>query len=316
MTIETSKPAVPAAPKTYARQEANLPKAIGWTLVSVFAFMLTAWSGRECGKHMTAMNMVFWRNFLSLVILLAVFRWLGISLASLWTERPWLQWGRALVHICGQWCWMSALLLIPLIELISLEFTFPLWVALLAPLILGEQLTRPRIFAAVMGFAGVLVIILGPTVLSGGKVGPSFNLGTLLALSCAVFFCFNMIGTRYLTRYDGPLTILMFMVVNHTVLAFVLGYSTMSLPRGTLILWVLLLGVSSLVAHFALAKALQYADTVVVAPLDFLRIPMMVALGVLFYNEQLQPIILVGTLFVVAGNAINIWFEHKRRAAV
>ena len=315
MTIEMAKPGAAPAPSTYARPEANLPKAIMWTLLSVITFALTAWSGRECGKYMTAMNMVFWRNFLSLIILLAVFRWLGISLSSLWSERPWMQWGRALVHFCGQWCWMSALLLIPLIELISLEFTFPLWVALLAPLILGEQITRPRIFAAVMGFMGVLVIILGPTALSGGKVGPSFNLGTALALACAVFFCFNMIGTRFLTRFDSPLTILMFMVVNHTVMAFFLGYSTMSLPRGTLIFWVLMLGVCSLVAHFALAKALQYADTVVVAPLDFLRIPLMVALGALVYNETLQPIVLVGTLFVLAGNATNIWCEHKRRAA-
>lgn len=313
MTIDTTKKSAAAARPVYAGQTADLAKAIGWMLVSVLAFVLTAWAGRECGKHMTAMNMVFYRNFISLIILLVAFRWLGISLTSLRTKRPWMQWGRALVHFAGQWSWMTALLLIPLVELISLEFTFPLWVALLAPLLLGEQLTKPRIFAALMGFLGVAVIIIGPTLLSGGKVAPSFSLGTAMALSCAVFFCFNMIGTRYLTRYDSAQTILMFMVVNHSVMAFVLGYQTIKWPQGSLWLWVMMLGVCSLVAHFAIAKALVYADTVVVAPIDFLRIPLMVALGVLVYNETLQPIVLVGTLLVLAGNGVNIWQEHKRR---
>lgn len=309
------KATVSAALRGNVRPTPDLAKAVAWTMLSVLSFTLTAWSGRECGKHMTAMNMVFWRNFLSLVILLVLLRWLGITLASLWPTRPWLHWGRALVHISGQWCWMSALLLIPLIELMALEFTFPLWVAVLAPLILGEQLTRTRAFAAAMGFIGVLTIILGPTLLSGGKVAPSFNTGTMLALACALFFCFNMIGTRYLVRYDGPLTLLMFMVVNHTIMAFVLGFSTMRLPTGPLVWWVLLLGTSSLVAHFALARAVAYADAVVVATLDFVRIPLMVMLGVLAYNEQITAVALLGTLLVLGGNGVNIWAEHIKKKA-
>lgn len=298
-----------------ARTGADLPKAIFWTMVSVLAFTLTAWSGRECREYMSSIHMVFYRNFISLIILLAAFRWMGITLASLRTQQPWMQWGRALLHFCGQWAWMTALLLIPLIELISLEFTFPLWVALLAPLLLGEKMTSTRIFAAVIGFVGVLVIILGPAVLSGGTTSPSFSKGTMLALLCAVFFCLNMIGTRYLTRRDGALTILMFMVVNHTVLAFVLGFPTMRMPPQAAWIWVLLLGVSSLVAHFALARALAYADTVVIAPMDFLRIPLMVSLGALAYNEPLHAITLAGAALVVTGNGVNIWTEHRRKAA-
>lgn len=317
MAIDTKlKDAAAAALKGNVRPAPDLVRAVAWTMVSVLAFALTAWSGREAGKHITPMNMVFWRNCISLIILLVAFRWLGISLASLWTARPWQHWGRALLHFCGQWCWMTALVMIPLIELMALEFTFPLWVALLAPLLLGEKLTRTRVLAAVMGFVGVLVIILGPTVLSGGRVAPSFNQGTAFALACALFFSFNMIGTRYLVRYDGPLTLLMFMAVNHSVVAFILGWPTMRMPRGALILWVLLLGVSSLVAHFALARALAYADSVVVAPLDFVRIPLMVALGFFAYGEPVQAIALLGTLLVLTGNGFNIWHEHARRRGV
>ncbi len=286
-------------------------------MVALLSFTVTAVSGREAGKHMSAMHMVFFRNAISLAILLVAFRYLGVSLASLKSQQPWLQWGRALIHFCGQWSWMAALLMIPLIELMALEFTFPLIVALLAPFLLGEQLTRARIIAAVVGFIGTLTIILGPLLLqrSGVAGAPSFNVGTLLAALCAVCFAFNLMGTRYLTRKDGPLTILMFMTVNHTILAFVLGFSTMKMPALAHVPWIILLGVSSLVAHFALARALAYADAVVVAPMDFLRIPLMAGLGVLVYQEPLHMIAIVGTVLVLGGNVVNVWGERNAMMA-
>ena len=288
-------------------------KAVFWAGIALLSFSLTAISGRETGKHMTAMHMVFYRNAISLVILLIVLRYLGVSLASLKTVQPGMQWGRALVHFCGQWAWMAALLMIPLIELTAIEFTFPLLVALLAPYLLGEQLTKARIVAAIVGFIGTLTIILGPYVLnpSGIAGAPSFNTGTLLAVFCAVCFAFNLMGTRYLTRKDGPLTILLFMTVNHTILAFLLGVWTMRTPPLSIVPWIVVLGVSSLVAHFALARALAYADAIVVAPMDFLRIPLLTGLGMLLYNEQLQTIALVGTALVLAGNIVNVWGERQ-----
>jgi drug/metabolite transporter (DMT)-like permease len=319
---ETTRAAAQAATKVATqagRPAPDLWKAVFWAIVALLAFTLTAISGREAGRdgHVSAMHMVFYRNALSLIILLVVFRYLGVSLASLRTQQPWLQWGRALIHFLGQWSWMAALLMIPLIELMALEFTFPLIVALLAPFMLGELLTRARVVAAVLGFIGTLTIILGPYLLQrpGEIGGPSFNAGTLLAALCAICFALNLIGTRYLTRKDGPLTILMFMVVNHTVLAFILGFSTMKMPPTWVVPWLVLLGVSSLVAHFALARALAYADAVIVATLDFLRIPLMAGLGVLVYHEPLHMIALIGTALVLSGNIVNVWGERNTMMA-
>jgi drug/metabolite transporter (DMT)-like permease len=295
------------------RPPQDLLKAVFWAMVGLVSFSLTAIAGREAGKAMSAMHMVCYRNAISLVVLVLVLRYLGIPLTSLATRQPWLQWGRALVHFCGQWCWMTALLLIPLIELMAFEFTFPLWVALLAPAMLGEKLNGARISATVIGFVGVLIIILGPHVVagSGGASGPQLNLGTVLALSCAVFFALNVVGMRYLMREDSPLTILMFMTANHTVLAFILGFSTMRLPSPGVLPWVLLLGLSSLVAHFALAQALAYADATIVAPMDFLRIPLLAVVGVLVYAEPLHTIAILGTALVLAGNVVNFWGERR-----
>lgn len=304
------------SPASASRHTYNLWKAIFWTMISVLAFTATAIAGRACRDHLSPVHMVFYRNFISLLILLVAFRYMGVAVSSLKSVQPWLQWGRALVHFLGQWSWMSALLLIPLIELMALEFTFPLIVAILAPVLLGEQMTRVRLMAALLGFAGTLVIIFAPYIgLQAGSVGPSLNIGTLLGAFCALCFACNLIGTRYLTRRDSPYTLLLFMTVNHTVLALLIGGWTMKVPPLSLVPWILALGVASLVAHFALARALTYADAVIVAPLDFVRVPLMVLAGYFIYSEQIQLLALLGTVLVIAGNGINVWGEYKAKQA-
>ena len=65
---------------------------------------------------------------------------------------------RNLFHYTGQNLWFYAVVLIPLSQLVALEFTNPIWVALLAPFLLGERLTRVRILAALIGFIGVVIV--------------------------------------------------------------------------------------------------------------------------------------------------------------
>ena len=281
-------------------------KAVAWMGVALLSFTLTAIAGREAGRTIPAVNMVFWRNGLSLVLLLIAFKLSGIRLASLVSVQPGMQIARALAHFTGQLLWMKALLLIPLVELFSIEFTAPLWVAILAPFMLGERLTQTRIAAAVMGFIGVLVI-----------VRPGFvtvNTGTLLAVMCAMFFAFNLIGTRYLTKRDGPFTILMYMAVNHTVLAFVLGWPSLARPDAYAAGWLCVLGCTSLVAHFALARAIAFADAMVVAPMDFLRLPLIAVIGALAYHEPTTWVLLLGAAIVLAGNIVNLWGERRPAA--
>lgn len=304
--METQKDAAPRAGSAPARGQQDIWKAVAWMGVALICFVLTAVAGRAAGQYMSAMHMVFWRNLVSVVILLVAFRFLGITLASLKSKQTGMQMLRAWIHFGGQWCWMQALLLIPLVELFSLEFTAPLWVAIIAPFLLGERLTTARITAAVLGFIGAMIII---------RPGmASMSAGSLLAMACAFLFALNIIGTRYLTRYDGPLTIIMFMTVNHTVLAFILGFSTLKLPQLAAVPWVVLLGVASLFAHFGLAFALKHADAILVAPMDFMRLPMIAAIGMLFYNEPLEAIVLAGTAIVLMGNVVNLWGERRIRA--
>jgi uncharacterized membrane protein len=78
--------------------------------------------------------------------------------AQVKTKKPGLHVLRNLFHFTGQNLWFYGITVIPLAQLVALEFSSPIWVALLAPLMLGESMTRAKFIGAMIGFIGVLVV--------------------------------------------------------------------------------------------------------------------------------------------------------------
>ena len=146
------------------------------------------------------MDMIFYRSWMSLpvVVLIALLTRQGLSAFA--TRKPVLHAWRNAAHFAGQFTWFWAITQIPLAEVFALEFTTPLWVAMLAPLILGERMTLPRFAAVVLGFIGALIVIR--------PVGMSISWGTASALACAVGYAFSYIAMKQLTRTERPLAIL------------------------------------------------------------------------------------------------------------
>ena len=196
--------------------------------------------------------------------------------------------------------------LIPLAELFAIEFTAPLWTALLAPLFLKERLTGTRLLAAALGFVGILIVV-SPGSLT---IGP----GTIYAFVAAVGFALHYLMTKQLTRRDSAFLLLFYTHVIQGVMAIALTITSLKVPDPVTALWIVALTVIGLVAHYALARAFALADAIVVAPLDFLRLPLIAVVGVVLYDERLAPTLLAGAAVIVAANAINIWGERRRRS--
>ena len=100
-------------------------------------------------------------------------------------------------------------LALPLAEVIAIEFTMPLWIAILAAAFLGERLYGWKIAALIVGFGGVLMIV---------KPGLTLNVGHLVALSAALLFAVSVTLTKYITRRDTALTVIFFMFTMQTVI--------------------------------------------------------------------------------------------------
>ncbi|MCB1509503.1 MAG: DMT family transporter [Hyphomicrobiaceae bacterium] len=286
----------------------NVTAALLWMSGSLISFSLVAISGR--GAHaagVDTMHLMMLRSVVALVVLALVQPLTARGFRQLWTRTPALHGLRNLLHFGAQYSWFTALSLISLAQLFALEFTAPLWVAILAPLFLSEKLTAPRIAAAAIGFVGVLVVVR-PTSAGLGD-------GAIYALLAALGFASSMVVTRALVRNDTVLCFLFHMAWSQALLAALLLGGRIMLPSMEGLFWCTMVGLAGLAAHFSLARAFVHADAIIVAPMDFLRLPLIAIVGIAFYGEPFDAIVFLGGGIVVLANLINIWFESRRRRA-
>ncbi len=210
---------------------------------------------------------------------------------------------RNLVHFTGQNLWFWALTMIPLAQVFALEFTSPIWVILLSPLLLKERLTRARAIAAALGFVGVLIVARPDLT--------DLNPGVAAAAGCAVFFAITSILTKALTRAESIMTILFWLTLMQFGFGLIgAGYDgVVHLPDAQTLPWLLLIGGAGVLAHLSLTSALFLAPASYVVPLDFVRLPVIAVVGALIYAEPLDPFVLLGGAVIFAGIWINIRAE-------
>lgn len=214
---------------------------------------------------------------------------------------------RNVIHFAGQNLWLYALPLIPLATLSALEFSYPLIVALIAPLALGERFLRVRVLAALLGFAGILIVARP---FGGAGLSP----GLLAAMLSALGFAGAAIVTKILTRRTGVPEILFWLSAMQMVFALICAGADgeITVPAANLLPWVAVLGLSGLAAHVGLTMALSLAPASVVTPIDFLRLPLIAVVGMLAYGEPADVWTFAGGAIILLANWINVRAETRR----
>ncbi|MBT7259866.1 MAG: DMT family transporter [Desulfobacula sp.] len=267
------------------------------TLVS---FVGMAIGGRELSLELDTFQILFFRSLIGLLIVCLVLFNKGWHLAK--TRHFSLHLLRNISHFGGQFGWFYGIAYLPLSEVFAIEFTLPVWTAILATLILKEQMTLPRFFAVVFGILGMLVI-LRPGM---GVLNPI----SLIVLASAVCFGLSHTLTRRIVWFDHPITILFYMTLIQLPFGFFLSINDWNSVSLSMWPWLIIVGITALTAHYCMARAFAIADATIVVPLDFLRLPLIAVIGYLFYNEMLDMFVLIGAFIMLFGNFINIRAEH------
>jgi drug/metabolite transporter (DMT)-like permease len=265
----------------------------GW--LSLMLVMAVA--GRETTRELNVFQIMEVRSLTGLVLLSPIIYRAG-GFKVLKTKRLPMHIGRNLVHYVAQLGWFFALTLIPIGQVVAIEFTMPIWTAILAATFLSERMTQWKIAAIVLGLVGVIVIVRPAT----GEI----NQGQLIALGAAMGFGVSMALVKSLTRTESALSILFWMIVVQSVAGFIPTLFVWTWPSTYVWAWMGVIAVCGTFSHYCLASAMRYADATIVVPMDFLRVPLTATAGWLLYSERLDAWTVLGAALILFGNLLNL----------
>ena len=265
----------------------------GWLAL----MLIVAVAGRETTRELNVFEIMEARSVLGFFMLLPLVRMNG-GFAAMRTSRPLQHIGRNLIHYAAQLGWLFALTLIPLGQVVSIEFTMPIWTAILAASFLGERMTVWKIAAIVLGTVGVIVIVRPET----GQINP----GQLIALAAAVGFGISVAMMKSLTRTESTVAVIFWMLAIQSAVGFFPSLHVWKWPSAYAFGWIVVIAFCGTFSHYCMARAMLHADATVVLPMDFLRVPLTAALGWLIYAERLDMFTVLGAVMILAGNLLNL----------
>jgi drug/metabolite transporter (DMT)-like permease len=273
------------------------PMAALWMAGWLALMLVMVVAGRETTREMNVFELMEIRSVIGFCLLLP-FVYRNGGFASMTTRRLPQHIGRNLVHYAAQLGWFFALTLIPIGQVVAIEFTMPIWTAILAASFLGERMTAWKLSAIMLGIVGVIIIVRPAT----GEVNP----GQLIALGAAVGFGISMALVKLLTRTESALAIIFWMIVVQGVAGLIPTLYVWAWPSAYVWFWVVVIAICGTFSHYCLASAMRYADASVVVPMDFLRVPLTATAGWLLYSERLDLFTVLGAVLILTGNLLNL----------
>ncbi|MGF1610787.1 MAG: DMT family transporter [Kiloniellales bacterium] len=256
-------------------------------------------------------QLAFLRTGIALLALLPLVWRAGPRL--LYSRRPGLHLLRGIFGGAAVVAGFTGLTLIPLADFTALSFTTPLFIILLAVLLLGETVRWRRWSATVVGFLGVLVM-LRPS--AGGFVG-SFDPGTLnLGVLCALGMAFGIAVASTLVKRLPPeesaLSLLFWFSFSATLLIAPLAVFTWRAPSPGEWLWLVAMGVLGAGAQFLIIRAYKVGEATFVAPFDYSKLLLAGLIGYLAFDELPDLWTLAGAAIIVGATL----YIARREAAV
>jgi drug/metabolite transporter (DMT)-like permease len=273
------------------------PKAALWMAGWLSLMLVMTIAGREATREVSVFELMQMRCVLGFFMLYPLIRMSG-GFAAMKTSRPLQHIVRNLVHYIAQLGWFFALTLIPLGQLVSIEFTMPIWTAILAASFLNERMTASKISAIVLGLVGVIIIVRPST----GEVNP----GQLIALAAAVGFGVSVAMMKSLTRTESTVAIIFWMLVIQGVAGLIPTIYLWKSPSAYVWGCLAVIAFCGTFSHYCMARAMLHADATVVLPMDFMRVPLTAIVGWLIYSERLDLITVLGAALILTGNLLNL----------
>src|SRR5665647_2073722 len=266
----------------------NLFKAIGFKLISALLFAAMSALVRQLGDVAPVGQMVFFRSACAIPPVLLIYAYRGELVTAVRTGRPFGQLGRGMLSVGGMFTNFSALTRLPLADATAISFASPLITVALAAIVLKEHVRIYRWSAVLVGFAGVIVMLVphfdsGHYAVAGAAAAAT--VGSVLALISAFCNAGTVIQTRRLTQSETTSSIVFyFSLVCAIAGALTLPFAWYS-PTPAELTKLIMLGILGGIAHIFLTESYRHAAASVVAPFDYSAVLWALLLGYWLFGE-------------------------------
>jgi len=224
---------------------------------------------------------------------------------------------RSLAGTASMFCWFTALTMIPLADFTAISFTAPLFLTLLAMVLLGERIHAYRWTALAIGFVGVLITI-GPHLSFGGDAPGDSSFGVLVAFGAAVFSAAAITTLRSMSGAGGehPLAITFYFSATTVICSALTAVGGWPMPTPEQWFFIGLSALFGVFGQLLMTMSYRYAEASTLAPLDYTNLLLAVTLGFYFFDEVPHWSMWIGAPLVIAAGLIILWREYRRYAAV
>lgn len=208
---------------------------------------------------------------------------------------------RGAFHTLGMTLWFLALPHIGIADTTAIGFTAPIFIMIGAAWFLNETMRWDRWAAALVGFAGVVVVVAPHFVGSGGW----YN---LVMLASSPLFAVSFLLNKAQTRYESAQVIVLWQSL--TVTLFSLPLALLHWRAPTAAQWCLLIvcGALGTLAHLCLTQAFRQADISATQSLKFLDLVWASIWGWLLFSDVPSQTTLLGGLVISAS---TVWITHR-----
>jgi drug/metabolite transporter (DMT)-like permease len=241
----------------------------------------------------------FLRYFFGLLVMLPL-----VARAGLASYRPHNvggQFVRGAVHTVGLGLWFAAIPHITLADTTAIGFTAPIFIMLGAAWFLGERMRWERWVAAMLGLAGVLIVVAPKLTASGG-------IYTLVMLASSPVFAASFLLTKSLTRHDRAGVIVVWQSLAVALLSMPMALLVWKMPNAWQWFNFVLCGVLGSLGHYCLTQSFTVADISATQSVKFLDLVWATMLGWLVFADTPSNSTLIGGVVICAS---TLWIARR-----
>ena len=270
----------------------NTLRGAAWMILAGICWTIMTILVRQLSENYSSFEILFFRNLVSVCILLPPAMKAGLS--TLKTQRLPLHCLRALLSYIGVLLLFYGIANIPLPDVTALSFTQPLFVVVLAAIILKETVSGARWLAVLVGFAGLLVIVRPGFV--------AIEIATLLVmLSAFSYACSNICVKRLMTTDTANQSVFYFNLLMLPIALVPAAFFWITPALEDIPIFIAI-GVNGTIAVYAYARSFTLADASAVMPFDFLRMPMAATAAFLLFSETGDIWTWVGSVIIFGSS--------------